>query len=61
MTRLLRTRLGGRLFALIALESILILGVVLNRVHEVDAMHGDYYYRYYGSTRKKRFSFFRRS
>ena len=25
MTRLLRTRLGGRLFALIALESILIL------------------------------------
>ena len=38
-----------------------ILGVVLNRVHEVDAMHGDYYYRYYGSTRKKRFSFFRRS
>jgi capsular exopolysaccharide synthesis family protein len=38
-----------------------ILGVVLNRVHEADAMHGDYYYRYYGSTRKKRFSFFRRS
>jgi sugar transferase (PEP-CTERM system associated) len=28
MTRLLRTRLGGRLFALIALESILILGAV---------------------------------
>src|SRR5262245_19980144 len=28
MTRLLRTRLGGRLFALIALESILILSAV---------------------------------
>jgi hypothetical protein len=24
-------------------------------------MPGDYYYRYYGSTQKKRFSFFRRS
>jgi capsular exopolysaccharide synthesis family protein len=38
-----------------------ILGVVLNRVAEADAMPGDYYYRYYGSTQKKSFSFFRRS
>jgi len=38
-----------------------ILGVVLNRVEDANAMPGDYYYRYYGSTRKKRFSFFRRS
>ena len=38
-----------------------ILGVVLNRVAEADATPGDYYYRYYGSTRKKPFSFFRRS
>ena len=39
-----------------------ILGVVLNRVEEADAMPGNYYYRYYGSTqKKKRFSFFRRS
>jgi hypothetical protein len=33
----------------------------MNRVAEADATPGDYYYRYYGSTRKKPFSFFRRS
>jgi protein-tyrosine kinase len=40
-----------------------ILGVVLNRVDDGNAVPGDYYYRYYGSTQKKRFrfSFFRRS
>ena len=40
-----------------------ILGVILNRVDEASAMPGDYYYRYYGSTRRKGFSlpFFRRS
>jgi capsular exopolysaccharide synthesis family protein len=41
-----------------------ILGVILNRVEESAAMAGDYYYRYYGATHRKRpfpFPFFRRS
>ena len=40
-----------------------ILGVILNSVEDAAAMPGDYYYRYYGSKSRKRFSipFFRRS
>jgi len=56
-----RTPCGVVQKAVDALGRDRILGVVLNRVEEANAMPGDYYYRYYGSTRKKRFSFFRRS